>query len=321
MDAIVLNAKIIGIVKDMLPEEASLQGFLCETLPLNKDSVYRRLRGDVVFSFHEVYLLARKLDLSLDFLMKSAEDENPLFELVKQPLHGTTDNYTRIPNRFEQILGHVLEEPTSKFELSHNLFPQVPANMFYHLSKYISFKWMYKSENPQRKAIPFKQIDYPRNLFQMHKGNNLGTMKIKETSYIWDRTIVEMLVREIKYFTEINLLDKEDVEILRNELHEYLYYVEELTIKGVFQTGNKVNIYISAVNTDTAYSYMETPKYRICIIGAFDFHYLISTDNTAFEMMKEKIISLKKGATLITQSNEMYRVSFFREQHEWVDSL
>lgn len=320
MNPVILNVNVINAIKEKLPEEISLIHFLSDILPLNKEAIYRRLRGEVVFSFFEIYLIAQKLDLSIDQFLTSLHKENAVFELILQQFQDTKDNTSKIVNKFEQILGHVLSDPSSStFELSHNLFPQVPTHMFYHLSKYNSFKWVYKNQIMQ--PVSFKKIDYPQHIFEMHKANNNETMKIKNTSYIWDYNIIETLVEEIKYFVKINLLDKEDVAILKEELHEFLFFIEELTIKCIFPTGNSVNIYISPVNSDAAYSYMETPDYKICVIGVFDFQYIFSTDKMAFDLMKGKIMSLKKGATLISGSNEIYRINFFRTQHQLIDTL
>lgn len=318
MNPVTLNINIINAIKEKLPEDMTVSHFLSGFLPLNMDAIYRRLRGDVPFTFFEIYLIAQKLGVSLDHLAKSAAKETSNFELILQQFQPEKNDPSRIANKFEQILGSILADSSSRFELSHNLFPQVPAHLFYHLSKYNSFKWVYKNSS---QATPFKQIEYPQEIFEMHKKNNMETMKIKNTSYIWDYTIIEMLVREIKYFADINLLDKDDIAALKEELYEFLHYVEDLTVKGTFPTGNKIDIYISSVNSDAAYSYMESPRSRICIVGVFDLQYIISTDSLAFDIMKAKIMSLKRGAALITGSNQVYRVSFFEKQHELVGTL
>lgn len=318
MDYTILNRNVIKAIKEKLPENARISSFLSDTLFLTSEAIYRRLRGEVPFQFYEIYLIAQKMGISLDYLANSATKEVSYFELVLQQI-GSEKKAKQTQNKFMQNLRNILKDSYSRFELSYNLFPQVPAHIFYHLSKYYFFKWVYN--NNTLPYIPFKKIEYSREIFEMHKKNSIETMKIKHTSYIWDYTIVEMLVREINYFVRINLLDREDVEILKEELYKFLYYVENLTIKGAFPTGNKVNIYISPVNSDAAYSYMESSRFRICIIGVFDFHYIISTDSLAFGIMKEKILSLKKGAALISRSNEVYRVSFFDKQRELVNTL
>ena len=314
-----LNDNVIKVIKEMLPEDNSLFHFLSGILPLNKEAIYRRLRREVTFSFFEVYLIAQKLGVSLDYLVRSLAKEHVTFELVQQQFQDTKDNLTVPPDKFGQILGYILEDPFSKFELSHNLFPQVHSHMFYHLSKYNSFKWVYK--NRSAKPTPFKEVEYPQSLYQMHKENGMATMNIKNTSYIWDYTIVEMLIRELKYFKNLGLLDNDDVAMLKEELYQYLQFIESLTVKGAFPTGNKVDIYVSSVNSDAAYSYIESSRFQISIIGVFDLQYVISTDSLAFDIMKKNIMSIKQGATLISGSSEIYRVPFFRKQYELVNDL
>lgn len=322
MNETTLNTNIITTIKELLPDQMNIVTFLSELLGLNKGTTYRRLRGEIPFSIAESSLIAQKIGVSLDYLIRSGNETFNSFELILQQFETETEkdsNTSKGSSKFEQILGNILSDTPSTFELSHNLFPQVPAHLFYHLSKYNSFKWLFK--NKTHKPIPFKDVEYPRALFEMHKTNNIATQQITTTSYIWDNTIIEMLVREIKYFASIKLLDNEDVILLKQELFEFLDYVEDLTISGVFPTGNKVNIYISSVHSDAAYSYMESPRFRICIIGVFDLQYIISTDSQAFEIMKGKISSLKKGATLITGSNEIFRISFFDRQQKLISSL
>lgn len=319
MDPATLNTRIIASVRGLLPPQLPLIRFLTDTLPLGREAIYRRLRGEVFFSFAEVCAISRKLGVSVEFLAQSPSQGSALFELILQKFQDNREGVTAESSKFEQLLAYILADPLSKFELSHNLFPQVPTHLFYHLSKYNSFKWVYKNRTAQ--ATPFKQVEYSRDIFEMHRDNNMATMNIRETSYIWDYTIIEMLVREIRYFADINLLDSEDIALLKEELHEFLSYVEGLAIQGTFPTGNKLDIYISAMNSDAAYSYMESSCYKLCIVGVFNLQYIISTDALAFDLAKENIRSLKKGATLISGNNEMYRVAFFRKQHELVNTL
>lgn len=320
MDPIILNTNVIKGIKEILPENINISGFLSDLLSLNQSAVYRRLRGEIAFSFFEIYLIAQKMGVSIDYLAQSASSESIIFEYIQQKFHETGGNSDRKPNKFEQVLGNILSDySSSTFELAHNLFPQVPTHMFYHLSKYNSFKWAYN--NNDLPNMPYKKIEYPREIFEMHKRNNMETMKIKYTSYIWDYTIIEILIREIKYFADINLIDSEDVAILKEELYEFLNYVSDLTIKGTFPTGNRVDIYISSLNSDAAYSYMQNSRYQLCIIGVFDLQYVISTDSVAVDIMKGKILSLKNGSTLISGSNEKYRLSFLKEQYRLVDTL
>lgn len=319
MNAVTLNSDVINAVRERISGKTDIFHFLSNTLSLGKEAVYRRIRGEVLFSFHEVYLIAQRLNISLDYFLKTSSENTIVFELIQQQYYGQKEESITFKG-FHEVVRLAAEDPSSKFELSHNLFPQIPTHLFYHLSKYTSLKWVYQHKDLYH-IKTYKEIEYPQSTFEMHRNNNLETMKIKNTSYIWDYSIVEMLVREIKYFFSINILDKEDVAILKEELHEFLSYVENLADKGTYPNGNKLDIYISSMNTDTAYSYIEAAGLFASVIGAFDIHYIISTDKEAFKRMKDKIFSLKRASTLISGTGESFKAVFFRKQHELVDEL
>jgi len=320
MESSLLNHNIVEALKGILPKDIHIVRFLMDTLHLGKEAIYRRLRNDVVFSFAEVYSIAKKLNVSLDYLIHSSSESNIVYELRHQQYYDLKEDDYNTFRQFERIIKYAAEDPLSRFEISHNLFPQLLAQIFYYLSKYNSFKWVYQNRNAYH-VKPFKQIEHPLDLFLMHKKNNMETMKIKNTSYIWDSTIIETIVREIKYFKSINLLDNEDVGLLKKDLHDFLYLADDLAQEGKFETGNKLDIYISSTASDAAYSYIDSSSFKVSFIGVFDLHYMISTDIRAIEKAKEKISALKRVATLISGSGEVERITFFAKQHEWVDSL
>lgn len=320
MNTNILNAKIVEAIKDKLPQGANIIHFLTDTLYLGKEAIYRRLRGDVPFSFHEVYTIVQKLDISLDYILNYSTENNIIFELRQHSYYDPKDVDYAIFLKFLDILRNVSQESVSELAVSYNVFPQLPIQLYYNLSRYNSFKWIYQNQNlyPIRK---FEEVELPRRLYEIHKDTILESMKIKHTSYIWDYTIIETLVKEIKYFENIELIDKEDVLKLKEELYDFLNYVEKLAITGEFENGNRFDLYISCIHSDTAYLYIETPNTQISMLGAFGSNHMISKDLRALTRMKGKILSRKRVATLISRSDEMYRISFFRKQRELLETL
>ncbi len=116
-------------------------------------------------------------------------------------------------------------------------------------------------------------------------------------------------------------MNDKDIEDLKAELHNFLNRMEEFASKGRFDNGNKVQIYISNINTDTAYSYLETENIHLSMIGAFTMNYVVSLDTNSLLRMKDRIHSLKRVSTLISESGEIQRIQFFKVQHELIDTL
>ncbi|GHT42138.1 hypothetical protein FACS189437_09840 [Bacteroidia bacterium] len=77
-------SKFVEALEEKIPKKTQLAGFLAETLNIEKESAYRRLRKDIQFSFREIFLLANKMNISLDKIARGAIAENQskiLFEM------------------------------------------------------------------------------------------------------------------------------------------------------------------------------------------------------------------------------------------------
>lgn len=320
MDASTLNKELQEVIKNSLPAGKSIAAFLMDVLKIGKEATYRRLRGEVPLSLHETYLIVKTLGISLDYIIKTIPNENHIFELIQQHYFNLRDIDYKTIYTLNKILKQIKDEPESEFVISSNVFPQIPIHISYLLSKYNSFRWIYRNQKMYT-LKPFREIDYPDDVYVMYRNTVFQTMNIKKSYYIWDSMIFAGIVNEIKYFSGIYLINDDDIIQLKEELHNFLFYIENIAKKGVFDTGNKVYIYITNINSDTSYGYLETNHLCVSMIGAFAHNYLVSYDRKALDTIKETINSLKRVSTLISGSGEMYRSAFFKNQHDLVDTL
>ena len=109
-------------------------------------------------------------------------------------------------------------------------------------------------------------------------------------------------------------LKKIELFLLTNEL-------EDLATKGKTENGNTVRIYVSHINFEATYSYVETNNIQLSLIRVYSINSLTTMDNEIFCSLKEWIQSLKKFSTLISESGEMQRIQFFKQQREIIDTL
>ena len=49
-----LNNGLIKAMREHLPEETNLANYIMDIISIGKEAVYRRLRGEVPFTFYEV---------------------------------------------------------------------------------------------------------------------------------------------------------------------------------------------------------------------------------------------------------------------------
>ena len=98
--------------------------------------------------------------------------------------------------------------------------------------------------------------------------------------------------------------------------------MEILASRGAYsETGNPIQFYISNINFDASYSYLETKKLRISMIRAFILNSVVSLDEKAYEIFHNWLQSLLKSSTMISVSGEKQRILFFEKQRQIIGGL
>jgi len=322
MDTNTPNSRLLNAIKQNLPKEVSVLNALMDILNISKEAAYRRLRGDVQFTVDEVILIADTLHLSLDQALMSTTNEQLSFELKPQRFYFEEESFPEYKplEQFLYSLKKIAKQPESEFAITSNTFTLFPGHLFYQIFKYTTFKYMYENENIQE-LKPFKDIIVPQSFFKLNRDIVLATMNIKETSYIFYSRLLDDFVGELKHFMDMQLMTREDVELIKADLSKFVDLLDKLTLNGCFDTGNKVNIYISNVRFDTSYSYMVADNYTLSMIGAFSINHLTSSSENALIKIKERIHALKRVSDFISGSGEMKRISFINEQRRVIDTL
>ena len=93
--------------------------------------------------------------------------------------------------------------------------------------------------------------------------------------------------------------------------------LEELAMRGKTEAGNSVRIYVSHINFEATYSYLETSSLQLSMIRVYSINSITTQDTEMFNSLK----SLKKFSTMISESGEMQRIQFFNRQREIINTL
>lgn len=72
-----------------------------------KEAVYRRLRGEVAFTFDEVALISHKLGISIDQIVGNHLSNRATFDLNLQNSPDPIDSYYEILERYLRIFNYV----------------------------------------------------------------------------------------------------------------------------------------------------------------------------------------------------------------------
>ena len=314
-----LNTGLVNAVKEKLPSKDNLANALMDILYIGKEAIYRRLRGEVPFTLTEAAVISRKLGISLDKMIGVSFRDNAVFDMNIVSSEKPFEAYYSILEKQVDLFRSVKEDETSEIGTSSNIIPQTLSLKYNMLSKFRLFKWMYQNENIKCKH--FEEMEIPQKMVEKQKEYSDLVSHIHSVDYIWDNMIFSHLVNDIQYFCCIHLITDEDKDMLKEELFLLIDEMEELSARGKSKAGNDVKIYISNINFEATYSYLDTSSTQLSLIRIYSINSITTQDQEMFRGLKEWIQSLKKFSTLISESGEMQRIQFFKQQREIVSIL
>jgi hypothetical protein len=315
-----INEALLDKVTHKYPQGTNIAKVLMDILCIGKEAAYRRLRGDTVISLEEAARISQTLGLSLDNLIGTKATNKALFELNILDSSDPLTTYRSILEQYKKAYNNIKEYNNTEFQTAANLMPQSYYLYFDHISKFRLFKWIYNNNN-NSKIKKLSDLIIPDDIRTLRKEYVFSAKHVKETTYIFDHLIFSYIVNDIKYFSYINLINKDELKLLKEDLIFMLDKLEEDTANGHFSTGNKLNIYVSDVNIEASYGYLTTPLFNVAMIRLYSINAIMSTNPEVFKYNKNWIQSVKKYSTMISESAETQRIKFFNKQRDIVNEL
>lgn len=306
-----------------IPQEEEMVNVLAGILSISRESVCEKLKENVPFTFNEAMMISGQLNISLDSLKLNSDSSSTpkppfKFNLIEYINPAKTD--FALLEEMISILKLLKNVPDAEGGEITNILPQPLYVAYENVFKFYLFKWKYQS-NRLNQAVPYKDIVIPDMLRKMQE-ENVKWSKVLHTDYILDNLTFHYLVNNIKYFYHVRLITREEIELIRQDLFKILDQIEIWSRDGVFEeTGRRINIYISDVNIDTSYIYLNAPDYQLTIAKTFLLNGIASSEKVTFEELQYWINSIKRQSTLITECNEKDRFQYLKEQRIIIDSL
>jgi hypothetical protein len=312
--------EFMSAIRNKIQHKATLTNTITDLLEIDKDAAYRRLRGEVNFSFAEMAVIARNMGISLDAI---AGIENmrskPSKMNISRQVNPTEVDYEMFEAHVN-LLKSIKDEPATKFMGAGNMLPHYLYMDYEYLTRLYLFMWNQGSGYGD--ARPYHEITIPERLRVLQKEACRYAKHISSTLYVFDHLIFQRLIADIKYFVRVRLIKEDDVAIIKTDLTEFLHNLENMTIKGKHEeTGNEVSIFISDIDCDSNYSCLKSSNIQLTLFLAFVLNAIESFDDEIFNETCAWIHSLQRMSTLISVSGEKPRAMFFSEQHKIIDTL
>lgn len=316
-----LHDKFLEMLRERIPERGKTASFLMDVLRIEKEAVYRRLRGEVPFTFAEIAVLTKKLNLSLDSVLEVVPTyRGQIYRMFGQDYFGLTEIDYKMSSDYVATIKAAGKNAYSEYGFAYSMIPMHFSLRYPSIFRLYMLKWMYQFGDPE--TVPtYASVVIPDRLKGFHNEYLEAIQHIKYTYFVWDKQLLNYAVNDIKYFNSIHVMSDEDVALIKEDLANFLNELERLTQVEAYDTGNKVEIYVSNLNFETTYSYLVSNNLTLAMVSAFALSSVTSVELEACEYMKMWVQSLKRTSTLISGCAEVDRRMFFKKQWEYLGEI
>lgn len=302
------------------PKKSQLTKVLMDLLLLEREAVYRRLRKDVLFTVYEVVTIVRAWNISFDNII-NAPEENSAFQLKMLRSVNLTDKDFKIMESFVESLASLKGDLNTEYIEACNIVPLILCSEFPHIIKFYAFAWMHRYGG-EKTACPFSQIVSSERMMELERIHFRGLINIANIHFIWDAQMIHYLINEISYYVSIYLITPGEANWIKQDILAFLDYMENVLIQGHFPgTNNKVHLYISRINIDTAYACYYSETLKVSKIRTFIMNVTVSKDHRLFNEQINWLRMSKRTAIQISGADEKQRIDFFRQQRKLVNSI
>ena len=122
-----LNAALIGAIQNSTPEYTNAAAILTDKLNIGREAAYRRLRGEVPFTFGEAGVLSAQMNFSLDRTVGALDFGNVLFRLSFSDYHTALEDYTGVIDQDTLFYREVSSDVDAEQAIAGNSFPRISA--------------------------------------------------------------------------------------------------------------------------------------------------------------------------------------------------
>lgn len=313
----------INALHGKINKKSDLVNFVADSLNIEKESAYRRLNRKVYFSISEMGVLASKLGISIDGILKYKYGyTSPPTYVMYIPKTAQSINDLIEKMRIDAMVLKDLSKGSTECGQTFNSLPIEFVIPYNNLLKFFYFKWGYYFVGSDG-FNDFSSWKMPVNLISANETIVDVLKNLSSLTYLWDMSSIWCLAKDIAYFQSIYALTIDDVEVLKYELHRMLYDMEKVA-EGIsinYFDSTKIQIYISTIHLGMHFTYFISDSKWYSSFHTYFVGSNYSDDHETCTQTRDWMNSMKKVCTLISNSGAKERRLFFGEQHKIVDNI
>lgn len=313
------NKLIEDIIKEKSHKDDKLVDIIMETLSLGKEAAYRRLRGEVPYTLDDILIIAAKFNVSLDAIIGRKQHGAVLINADIIDIDDPVYSYNKYLLSQTAIFKEVTRRENGKAFMAFNLIPYVLYSNYQTLHKFRLYRWIHQM-NASGNQLSFKDTHLLDEVWATNQTALKEFSRIQHVDFIFDKELFLNQVKEILLFVQLNLIDKETLAQLKNELLQLLEDIEEMSYTSAQKEVTR-SIFIANVSFESCYLFFEADDYCMSGLRTLGISVITSQDAWLCQQQRRWIESLKRYSTLISVSGEINRLAFINKQKEYIKML
>ncbi|MES1216963.1 MAG: helix-turn-helix domain-containing protein [Bacteroidota bacterium] len=325
MDAPEIQQQLFQLIKRKLSSETSVADEIATLLEISSDSAYRRMRGEKIITFDELYKIATHYNISLDQIM-GIELNGFLFQ-------GNLMNSKTF--RFDAYLTNMMHtlayfNSFAKKEIYY-LCKETPVFNYFHVRDLAAFKYFFWMGTliffPEFKNKKVNLDEYPDELFEIGK-KVVGLYNQIDSSEIWNIESWNSTLHQVDYYLDSQMFQS-DADALRvyEAMEKLLNHLEEQARRGYkFNIDDpakkplgKYNMYFNEIVLLDNSTLILLDNAKMASLAHTSINFMVTRDINYCEHFYNYVQNLVRRSTLISEVSEKERARYFRRMHERID--
>lgn len=321
----ILKKNIVDRILAKIPDYLNPVDFLHQVLDISKESVYRRLKGDIAFTLEDLIKLSSKLSFSLDEIVfvneeKLESETKPiLFSFRSNRLANPSRNFLDILSAYIEGKERVKNARKAEILVATNRMMMLTMIYYPHIFRFYYYKWIHQTQQmPLNYSLSDVELsDEIRNL-----QDKINTYKpVGQHTYILDNNFLKNTLHEVRYYYDRKLISEDEIALLQQDFFKFIDIMEYMVKRPLDIPGYTNHIYISATRIDSTGMYCRTDNSETLDLW-LSFGATIHTLNSEIcKTYASWVNSLKKYSSLISRCDEAQQSAFIDRQRSYIKAL
>jgi hypothetical protein len=319
-----LRKKIVAKILAKIPSYINPVDFLHDVLDISKESIYRRIKGEISFTLEDLIKISSRLFISLDEIVYTSLDNEPgqqpiIFQSRSNKLFEPQQTFLDFLSAYIYNLDKTSKAKNLEVMVAANRLMILTVISFDHLFKFYYYRWIHQT---QQKPLDFSLSDVVLSDDLIALQQKLKTYKRTGNHiYILDNYFLKSTIREIQYYYNRQLISEDEMLLLQDDLYKFIDVMEYIIKQSFEIEGYTNNIYISSTQIDSSGLYCRYDDEEAINLWISYGVSIRSTNAVMCKTYRSWFNSLKKYSNLISGCNEVLQIKFINQQRAYIKDI